>query len=616
MKYILAISLILIGQHIAILQEPYNNQLTAFPNTNQPPTNSTQLPLFNYTAPSLSLSLYETNPNRKFRLIDFLETVNFPMYKLSKGEAEQIFTFSDKNKNDLLEQSEWEGFASLFVFPFEACDKSGDYLLSEEEFRDCYEADPSSKVIRFRNKYETMKYSELMSSASVKGKNVINFFEYLFIRRAMFGWKECHSDPKYINQLTFNCAIQTVIPNKYLTKLDLLKIYKVGLKLSNEPGVSELDFLSYTRVLFYTYMFSILGEPSDTMVVDKYQFLKNVKDGRAQVWLSDNDVNLLYGLISMNPKGSPMNFETFCFFFNIHRLFMKYSTTKDQLINQEELMRLLNDTSMPYAIVKSIDTALTGFEEKDYQEVTMVLQRMRLNEKDYYYSFLEQNVISPVTGIPQSPGNFSLYELPINTKSREAFFTIHCGFDKVFWDKSIFFRAFLWANLYTELKEDNKYLLPVSRILTNLPNTYEIANPPIGQLFREDYSIFKNFPQDLSMDILAFSTLENYIYKFQLHQVNKDELVNETVLKIILKDYGMINMPDTVIDLAKKGSDSLRRRMYKVSEVIKDVLIVQVACADNLRNKWFVTTFGLKLNDEISRRFPGIPRRFKASPLV
>ena len=50
---------------------------------------------------------------------------------------------------------------------------------------------------------------------------------------------------------------------------------------------------------------------------------------------------------------------------------------------------------------------------------------------------------------------------------------------------------------------------------------------------------------------------------------SSQQYVYESFAKMILMDFGMRDMPDTVLDLAKKGFDNLRRRTYDPEEMMK-----------------------------------------------
>ena len=172
-------------------QQHLYNQKEAYPNQYEAATNSTNLEYSNYTAPFLSRVLFEEDPRRKLRVNDFLHAVRYQSYRLIKGESEQIFHFADSNRDDLLDQTEWDTFTGLYILPFETCDKDHDYLLNESEFEECFEKDPRSRFIVFRRRVEKKKYSDMMWMVTSRSKELINFHDYMFIRRALFAWKQC-----------------------------------------------------------------------------------------------------------------------------------------------------------------------------------------------------------------------------------------------------------------------------------------------------------------------------------------------------------------------------------------------------------------------------------------
>jgi hypothetical protein len=596
------------------------NQLLTYPNTHEAPTMKEQLSSANFTAPWLSRALFEEDPRRKLRLKEFISSIRYSMYKLTRGETEQMFVFVDKNHDDLVDQNEWDAFAALFIFPFEACDTDGNYILSVEEFKACWDADPRSKLVDFRRRYEEKKYELIMDVVQTRGKSEINFSDYLLIRRALFAWKECHSGDKYIALTAFKCALRTAVPNKYHLKIDHERIYKAGIKLSNDPNLIEMDYVSYFRIIYYTYVFTVFGQPHDIPWLERVQFIKAVREDRLPTNFQESEINILYDLINTNPfqKDLGMGFESWCFFFNLHRLFNKYSIEKPLQLNENELYNLLDDWLSPYAITLSIDLAKTNFTESQYLEVSMVLQRLRLNERDFYFSFKEKQDASVRTNSTNDPStiNADFYDKQANSTNRHFFFTSLVGIDKRFLTKEQYYRGFQWANLFTELAVDKRWLVSTTTFVEKLPTMYDTVHPPISQLNRNNYVMYKTLPREIHIDILTFLALENYPYKFQIHKLNSNELINETLLKIILKDYGMINMPDTVIDLAKKGFDSLRRRVYIPREVIKYVIIVHASAGESVRNNEYLDMFGLKINSDYSRRFPNFSRKFMASALV
>lgn len=371
-------------------EEPKYNALTAYPNYYEAPTMANQIESANFTVPWLSRSLFEEDPRRKLKMKEFLSTVRYTLYQLTRGEMEQIFIFADQNHDDLLDQQEWDAFTTLFVFPFEACDVKGEYILDEEAFKKCFDADPRSKEVKFRRRYEEKKYDLVASVVSTRGgKTLLNFSDYLFIRKALFAWKECHSNAKYISKSSFKCTLRIAIPHKYQLKVDYERIYNTGMKLANDPGLVQLDFVSYLRALYFTHVFAILGTPHDTPFLERTQFIKAIREDRIPMNFEESEINLLYNLIDTHPfqKNQIMNYESFAFFFNLHRLFNKYSIKKPLLLSDEELSNLLDDDLCSTLISLSVDISKTNFSQEQYLEVSMILQRLRINERDFYFSF-------------------------------------------------------------------------------------------------------------------------------------------------------------------------------------------------------------------------------------
>ena len=75
-------------------------------------------------------------------------------------------------------------------------------------------------------------------------------------------------------------------------------------------------------------------------------------------------------------------------------------------------------------------------------------------------------------------------------------------------------------------------------------------------------------------------------------------------------------MPDTVIDIGKKGYDQLRRRIYIVKDVVKYMSIVQSCALENFKNKEYRRIYNIKKNLDYTRKFPDWGRRFPSTPKV
>lgn len=633
-------------------------QSNAFPNTYLPPTMSENLDNqeTEFKKPLLSRALFETDQNRKLKKREFLESIQYPLYNLSRGEMQVIFDFCDVNKDDLVEGREWDAFVALFILPFEACDSNDDYFIDLNEWKTCFSNDPRAKMIKLRNRYQDKAHEVILNLVASRRDMGLNVSNYLMLRRAIYGWTHCETNTLYISVKDFKCAMQNAIPSKFHLKIDMERVYNAGLKLANDDFLYQLDFVAYIQIIYNTFVFSIFSFPSDLPVIEKTDFIKSVNENRWPNHFSEAEVNIFYELTANNPIESQnlLSFESFVFFYNIHRLFTYYATTRPNMLSREEALLMLDDKVLPTKISIAIDLSLTEFTEEEYQEGSLVLQRYRLNEQDFY-SFMETDASTNETKFlsaskkereslfmnrdlfennlyykqkkktpPKKPDNDGDNKIPpsddepkSNIKNRLIFFSILTGNDKDYWTREAVYRGFQICNLFTELiKFNRRFIVSNSVILDNLMRVYDEVSPPISMKGRENYQIYKSIPRETYLDILVFLSLEYRLPKIESVKESNDRFINETLVKTILKDYGMINMPDPVIDLAKKGFDKLHRRIYDPEDVIKYCSIVQIVSAENKRTIYLADEYKLNVNTDVTRKYPNFSRRFMSSPLV
>ena len=75
--------------------------------------------------------------------------------------------------------------------------------MNADSFTKCYNADPKTKVIEFRRRYAKDGPKRIVVTIEHLGASTLNFHDYLFFRRALYGWSECHSSSKYIAFLNY-----------------------------------------------------------------------------------------------------------------------------------------------------------------------------------------------------------------------------------------------------------------------------------------------------------------------------------------------------------------------------------------------------------------------------
>jgi len=648
-------------------------QKQAYPNQYHPATNTTQLEVANFTSPMLSQALSELNPKGKMRVIDFLESFNFVAYRLTKGEAEQIFFFADANRDGLLGHDEWENFVSLYAYPFQACDQNKDFLLDQNEFGLCAQKDPKFVNIVFPRRYGAKPWIAVMDAINTRQNSLLNFYEYLFTRRAGYAWHACHSSSKYIAKDAFGCAITTAlgIDKKFSAKLTTNEIYEAGLNLDNDFAIQH-NYVTYLVTLFYFNYFNLFSQGSSIAILEQEQLIKAIREDKLPNNLTEDEVKFWYELISASPfkKATQMNFTTWLFFYKFHRLFNKYSVSRPNQLHKEEFLKLMEDTYFDYPLIHSIDLSFSNFSKEEYQEGSLSLSRKRgPNESAYFNSFLEtseeehenksflkekveatsettfQNLAalaitnrkanakayteaqvkeleeqdaSENTAIVWNPKtvNATFWNPTYNKKNRETVFTMFQRSTVAYWQKSDYYRMLTLSNLFVYLVPDERFVVPSTILVEQLMSAYTLVTPQINVKQRENYHVYKRFSKEISIDILTFLAVENWYHKLAITMRTTQSAIPETIVKVILKDFGMSNMPDTVIDLSRYGHGDNAQILFDKNTLIENVVFVQSNTSELVRMRAYGQGQHLNQNYDPSRKFPIFPRRNMASPHV
>lgn len=597
----------------------YYNQKQVYPNQYEAPTNSTQLSYNNFTSPFLSHALFENDPKRQLKKEEFLRYIRFAVYRMTRGEAEQVFGFADGNSNDLISQEEWDLFSSLYIFPFEACDRDHDYLLNAHEFADCFDKDPKSRFVIFRRRDYPSRHEQMMWAVTTRAKPLLNIYDYIFIRRSLFAWKNCMSNAKFIAKNQFRCAVRTALFQKVHFSVEYDEIYD-AIIYNGDKSLIELDFIGYLKAMQATFIFATYGAPMNIPFLEKDNFIKAIREDRLPTNFEESEVQSLYKIINTNPVNpvTEMNFPTFYFFYNLHKLFNKYSIERPLLLRNNELVNLLDDRECPWRVVLAIDQAITNFNTPMYQEASLILNRNRVNEDSFYYSFKSKQDASENTAAiwNSTTVNATYFVTQKNITNRNVFFSIFTNpKNKEYWSKEAFYRAFQLGNLFSRMLPD-KFVVPSTIFVENLTTMMTKVNPPVAFTQRENFPIYRAFPREVYIDVLIFLSIENYRVKFESVMKSAISTINESYARLILMDFGMKDMPETVMDIAKTGFDPLRRRTYNVNDLFKNCILVQSVAAENERSRLIIEKFDVKLTGDDSRRFPTFPRRQEATPFV
>lgn len=603
--------------------EKKGNQLKAFPALTTPFTMKEYFKDndLRKTKVPFSRALAEFDFSQKIKRRQFVERINYTLYNLSRGEINFLFDFIDINKDDLVSGQEWDAFMTLFVYPFEACNTKNNYYLDESEWKTCWENDPNSNNIKFEPNKEGATPDKQILKTFAFDDNGFNLTSYVVMRRIIYSWIHCVSSKLFINKKDFKCAFKLAIPTRFNIKVEYDKVYSAVKMFKNVQNTDQMEFFEFLNLMNDTLVFFIFAYPSNIPYIHKTNFIKAVHEGRWPNNFTEEEINIFFESTSNNPtlRTNLLNLESFIFFYHYHRIFISYSKKKIGFLSKEEFQQIFKDNILPKLILDLVNGGISNIEEKDYLEASIVLQKFRLNELDFY-SFIEKsNTVSN-----KNFANFALKtnskqenEVKYNQKNIDNFISILYGVEKGFVSQRLFFLGFQICNLYVYFTDIIKkpYVSNIA-IIENIQKAYDTVNPSFSLAQRENYKYYKLIPREVSFDILGFLTLEVNKMKFDQIKSSRERLVDETIIKSVLKDYGMQNMPDTVVDLAKKGYDKLQRRLYDPNELIKFCILVHAVAVENSRSKELIKQLGLNQDEDITKKYKNFLRRQVVSPLV
>lgn len=564
----------------------------------------------------LSNAFSELNFNEKVKRQNFLDLIKYTYFKLTKAEANIIFNTIDTDRDDLISPNEYHDFSVLYLMPFEACDTSKENLLSIKDFKLCFSKDPKRQQVTFRRRHEEKNEVEemIMNILSTRGRAAMNIFEYIIFRRALYSWIKCESSSKFMVKAGFNCGINTFISHKYLRKTDTNVMYDIGILYSQGANLIDLDFISYLRIAYYTLAFLNFNQSNPTMNIEKNKFLKAVHEDVFPNNFKEEEILLMY---SMTSNLDSMDFSSFSFYFHFHRLFDKYSFRTPFKLTEIEFLKLIEDNEFPLDIRLSIDRSFVKFTQPEYLEASLILSRQRLNEFGFYKFKQDATVEQRSVNDKKTINANAIATLPYKT-ARKFFFTIMSKKvnEENIWDKDCFYRSFLYSNLYHKILSYSNGYKDNKTFMTHLIKAYETSIPSVHYSLRANINLYKNLPDEIKLDLLLFLEINNCLRKMGIKSYSDIEEVNEVDMKMMMKDFGMELMPDTVLDIGFKGKDNLGRRVFTAIESFKSLIIVQAAAAENHRSKRDIKVNKLIKNNDLSRKFPEDGRRFEASPLV
>jgi len=517
---------------------------------NPPISNTTNLTIgttfnsfVNKSASNVDLRTFkQSNQNSKFHL-------------LFDKQLEEIFYIFKNNK--MAGISDFRSSYNVFVTNFNKCDQDKDLLLNLAEFTSCMTTDPYLSLIQAPDKLYSTHPNYITNATSFAAnlflfsdnydKRGLNFYDYVIMRLMAFAWRKCSVNGPFIDEASFECAIDIISGSKSLHTNSLRKLYNLALELVNSKGlaVRTLDFATYYAFASSIRLYGKINSRED-MDASQNEFDMALDSNILPIRFSQNVINDLFRLVkSSSSSKSGIDLYSFCFYDFFLKIFYRgFQGEKRWQISLNELNTIANLPLFPSYITNYLSQVPQANYTVDSYNLRAHINPGLLNEDDSLGKFLEIR-----SGALRY--NNTAYYQPLVLK--RIFTLLDSNEDGYlnFYDFANFIQVFYLYNS-VDVKHADRVL--VGNIQSAFTEHSDF--PTISEEFREKAKRFTLLDQDLYIDpfyALAIIRMDDYVSHFL--RKSDPTTVKELELNLIFDKINLKNFPSQYLDKCKRGND-------------------------------------------------------------
>jgi hypothetical protein len=220
-----------------------------------------------------------TNEHQEQKLNDFIQKNRKWDFKVLDKQLEDIAIDMNFKSEFGTKPDAIRSFIKYFINYFEACDADFDNMLTRDEFAKCLKNDTFLRKIdtpdaRFAavqqpglNYTNFTDYSgylfDLLDSHKMQK---LNFYDYMILRLLTFSWTKCSVSAPFIDESSFECAIELAAGWKTMHRNQVRKLYYSALEISGSDTIRNLDFLTYASVALSARLYGKINGKEDNDV--------------------------------------------------------------------------------------------------------------------------------------------------------------------------------------------------------------------------------------------------------------------------------------------------------------------------------------------------------------
>lgn len=535
---------------------------------------------------------------------------SFLANKLLDKEILEIFNFF-RTKKFVASRYDMRSAIELFLNDFEKCSPNKTYVLNLEQFQRCMSTDPSlhriippSNVYANYNNYSDPKDTNktafktlLFKTMDKMHENYLNFYDYLVLRLYVFSWSKCSVNGPYLDESSFECAVDIVINWRSLDRQTARNIYNFAIKIApNAERTRHIDFISFINLASSIRTYSFINQKGDSDAT-KAEFNNALDNNLLPIRYNQKVINDFFKLVcdDDNPNQG-IDVLTFWFFDSILRIFFGESKSEKRWqADFNQFAAALDSGFFPSHLQKYIQL-IPQFTLKNSSYMMEAYDNVKYfkTEEDFLMmpKFLEKNIKEKADlALSKSKTNKNLKSLKISnakslalktntdTKSKSQIklsnnikaklqslaaegynknatysriFTVLDSDEDGFIDFYDFGMFIQITTLFAEADEHNRGRVVAGVLHEKLSESSGL--PTLNSKFRDRAKRFGLINQDVNFDVFNAIVLMK-MDEIAFHYARKEDpsLVYEIDMKQIFSRIGLVNLPDGHIKNCIRG---------------------------------------------------------------
>jgi hypothetical protein len=363
-------------------------------------------PTFNATNVTLSGIMYE-NLNQTYVKQDiptFKSSVRkWNDLKLFDKQLDDIYQDMIYKQNKDLSPEAAKASIQIFARQFEACDGNGDNVLNQTEFTKCFVNDTylnsvqptHARFATFSNYSFTNStgfYPLLFSVMDTYNLNYTNFHDYMMLRLMAFSWRKCSVSAPFIEEVSFECAIEIAFGSKSISRNTNRHLFKLALELSNSQSVRNLDFISYFIVAQSVRLFGKINNKEDgdaTKAEMNLALDTNMLPSR----YCQEVIDMFFQLVEEEKNvNHGMDLLSFVFYDFVLRIFEVPNAAKKWKLNNVEFKNLFSHYLFPATTLEEVQMIpQNNLTNESYQMYTYMNISQYHQEADHFLKFAQKS---------------------------------------------------------------------------------------------------------------------------------------------------------------------------------------------------------------------------------